>query len=270
MNGEEARMEKYLVETALMGHGLPGVTDKELCHKKELAQGPFVWLQNGKIMLGALDAFLPLRGAGNTIARVSRENLEQAKKQGLTAFLTASATMAVCAELGMPLAITAGMGGIGPAPLAKVGADLLALAELPVALLATAPKDVFDLKATIEWLQSAGVAVFGYGSPVCDGFLIQSSPVSLDGRYEGENGKQMLLLNAVPAGQRRILPAQLAQAMEYGARQAKLGAEYHPAVNAALDGMSGGESSHLQINALCANIALAEIMTFGPEEEGKQ
>ena len=59
-------------------------------------------------------------------------------------------------------------------PLVKVGAGLIALKELPVALVATAPKDVFNQKATIEWLQTTGIAVLGCGRALFTMFLICS------------------------------------------------------------------------------------------------
>jgi pseudouridylate synthase len=251
-------MEKYLVETALLGHGLPSVGDAQLSCCTELAAAPLVWLQEGIVTIGVLDDFLLLRRHGDQIARVSKENLENAQKQQLTAFLTASATMAICAGMGVPLVVTAGMGGIGPRPSVKTGADMLALNELPVALLATAPKDVFDQRATIAWLQASGVTVLGYRQTTCDGFLCQSEAILLDGMYTGKCGKPLLLLNAIPSGQRCISSEQLEEAMEEGRSRSCRGKEYHPAVNAALDRMSGGESSCLQLASLNANIAIAK------------
>ena len=255
-------MEKYLIETALLGHGLPSVTDTELSNSMEWTGVPLVWLREGKAAIGSLKEFLPLRRRFREIARVSRENLEQAQGRRLTAFLTASAAMAICAEMGVRLAVTAGMGGVGPRPSVKTGADLIALKELPVTLLATAPKDVFDRRITIEWLQAEGIPVYGCNRPVCDGFLCRSEPVRLNGVYIGESSPQMLLLNCIPPERRCVSSEQLFQAMEEGAMQASRGREYHPAVNAALDRLSRGESSRLQLTSLCANIGYAEVLTL--------
>lgn len=253
-------MQTYLVETALLGHGLPSLSDSDLTSIPRLAAAPLVWLEQGKIKTGSLQDFLPLRSRADEIARVNRHTLGNARLAGLTAVLTASATMAVCAELGITLAVTAGMGGIGPRPSSNTGDDLYALAELPAVLLATSPKDVFDLRATILWLKASGVAVFSRDQRICDGFLCRCGAISLDALDTKEIAPPMLLLNAIPPLERCISPEQLALAMAEGEAQAKWGHEYHPAVNAALDRLSGGRSSRLQLASLCANIALADAI----------
>ena len=250
-------MQKYLVETALLGHGLLSVSESSLSSIPELAAVPLVWLDHGKIAVGSLDDFLPIRRRACEIARIGRNTLSQARQKNLTAVLTASATMAVCAELGIPLAVTAGMGGIGPRPSEKIGDDLYALAELPVVLLAAASKDVFDQRATILWLQAAGVSVQACSGSICNGFLCCNEAVFLDSLGTKAIAPPLLLLNAIPPVRRCISSSQLAEAMADGVAAASRGEEYHPAVNAALDRLSNGESSRQQLASLCANIVLA-------------
>jgi hypothetical protein len=250
-------MKQFLVETALLGHGLPSIRENALQNEPSLCKAPLVWLEKGKPVTGVLDDFLPLRRYANTLPRISRRGLDQARKDGLTGFLTASAAMQICAEENIRLAVTAGMGGIGPLPAATVGDDLMALAALPVCLIASAPKDVFDHPATFAWLRAAGVAVRGKVHPFSDGFLCRSRTIALDGTGRTPAIPPLLLLNPLLQSERCISAAQLSTAMEEGTRAQKAGGEYHPAVNAALDRLSGTLSSRLQLSALCKNIALA-------------
>lgn len=252
-------MHKFLVETALIGQGLPSVSDSDLCSNPALAASTLIWLDKGKPLAGTLDEFLPLRRHARQLHRISRRALDQARKNGLTAFLTASAAMQVCAELGVGLAVTAGMGGVGPRPSSAVGEDLLALAELPVSLIAAAPKDVFNHQATFRWLRDAGVCVRGVTRAVSDGFLCRSQAVSLDGPDNGTASPPLLLLNPIPHRGRCISSAVLAAAMAEGESAEKEGREYHPAVNAALDRLSGSQSSRWQLASLCENIVLADV-----------
>ena len=59
--------------------------------------------------------------------------------QKLSGALTASGTMAVAAKWGVPLAVTAGMGGIDN-PEVQICSDLTALVSLPVTLIAPHPR----------------------------------------------------------------------------------------------------------------------------------
>ena len=63
--------------------------------------------------------------------------------------------MAVCKKLGIPAAVTCGMGGIGEIKGEELCPDLPALAEIPIILISTGPKDMLERKATVSWLTSS-------------------------------------------------------------------------------------------------------------------
>jgi pseudouridine-5'-phosphate glycosidase len=140
-------MAEYLIETALFTHGLTSISDQQIRQSWRLPEARFAWLEEGRIVIGTLSRYLPLRQQAAQVRRFDARGLVSAEERGLTGALTASATMVACSRLGIPLAVTCGMGGIGPRPGSNIGADLITLAELPVALIATAPKDVFGLPA---------------------------------------------------------------------------------------------------------------------------
>ena len=58
--------------------------------------------------------------------------------------------MRACEALGLPLAVTCGMGGLMKGQELEECHDLQALAESPVSLLAAAPKDMFELGRTVR------------------------------------------------------------------------------------------------------------------------
>lgn len=78
---------------------------------------------------------------------VSNETIKLVEKQ--SGALTASGTMAVCVKMGIPVAITCGMGGIGDIKGEELCPDLPALQQIPVVLISAGPKDMLDRKATI-------------------------------------------------------------------------------------------------------------------------
>ncbi len=252
-------MVEYLIETALITHGLSSISDQQIRELWYLPESKFVWLEEGKVITGTLQEYLPFRKKATRSLRFDAKHLPSAEKQKLTGALTASATMVICSRFGIPIAVTCGMGGIGPYPSSQVGADLLALSELPVILIASAPKDVFDLSATIGWLKEAGVKVVGSYDSYCDGFLSKKEPVQLDGKLaEVSLEPQLLILNRLPDHERVVRSEQLAEAMDYGRQAQQRGESYHPAVNNKLDELTTGMTSRIQLRALLANTSLAE------------
>jgi pseudouridylate synthase len=266
-------MVDYLIETALLTHGLHSISNHEIEILRHLHTARFVWLEAGKIITGTLQEYLPFRERGEKLPRFDAKNLLEAEIRKLSGALTASATMLICSRWGIPVTVTCGMGGIGPYPDLKIGADLITLSELPVILVASAPKDVFDLPATISWLKKTGVKVVGNNDSYCDGFLTKKESVQLDGTLaEVSLEPKLLILNRLPDKERVVRPEQLAEAMDNGIQVQQHGGYYHPAVNNRLDELTAGMTSRIQLRALQANVFLVtnmKIHGYIPDQEGK-
>jgi len=67
-----------------------------------------------------------------------------------------------------------------------ISADLPALADTPVVTVCAGAKSVLDLPATLEWLETHGVPVLGYGTDVFPAFYTQSTrpPLPVDARVD--------------------------------------------------------------------------------------
>lgn len=255
-----------LAETALLTHGLAFIRDEEL-----LAQFPrdfdgLVWMEHGEIRRGNITAYLPFRKKAHEVKRIDGSMLAQARQEGTSAALTASAAMAVAAQWGVPLVVTAGMGGIQDTAGHRMSYDLVALASLPVSLLATAPKDLFHLAGTVHWLREHGVTILGHGTDCCDGFLFLQDPVPLDGRYTGTVPAQgsLLVLNPLPRALRFREEEILRRAVARGETARQAGGLFHPAVNQALDALTQGRSGQLQLHSFIENIKLALAARIEP------
>ena len=62
---------KYLIETALLTHGLYSVSDEELVKLWEPEEKSIVWLKKGKIKIGDIEEYLPLRKRSKEVARIN-------------------------------------------------------------------------------------------------------------------------------------------------------------------------------------------------------
>lgn len=251
----------FVVETALLGQGLVSVSSSQI---KELwpDDALVTWLQRGRIILGSIVEFLHYKDQTNSWRRLDGLTLYEGMKEGVDGFLTASATMAVARDLGCPIVVSAGIGGIGDIIEERLCYDLPALAKTEITLVATSPKDMLDIPETIGWLHKNGVKTFGVGTKYCDGYvfvgqktqLMQAlSHDDLDLIVQGHN----LILNPIPPEKKLQNFDYLREAIKAGKLAEQNGDHYHPAANQRLDELSQGWSSIIQLESLIANIAVA-------------
>lgn len=248
-------MYDFLVETALLTHGLVSLSDQDILAVWPWETAQLAWVEGGAVRRGTLEEFLPVRSRAKEMIRIDRDSLPVALSGGVNGVLTASGAMAAAQDMGVPVVVTAGMGGIGDIEGEELCPDLPALAETDVVLVATSPKDVLDIPVTIDWLLRNGIAVLGRETDVCCGFVFHRDDVPISGRWQPEQriAPHTLLLREIPRDRRlrddSILPA----AKLAGQRARRGGNQYHPAANAEIDRLSNGISSRLQLQSLIDN-----------------
>lgn len=255
----------YLVESALLTHGLKSVANDKLQQSWNDVSGRIAWVDGGEIRVGGMQEYLPFRERAAQVIRIDSEHLEESLERGLSGALTASGTMKVCERYGIPLAITCGMGGIGDIVNEELCPDLPALAEIPVLLLTAGPKDMLDRDATYDWLRRHGVRLMGVGSEISSGYLFCGKKLTLDGVllsseniFEDVLQPPLLLVQEIPEKQRIADSTILEQAILCGKQAERRGEYYYPAVNGFIDDATGGYSSIMQLAALIRNIEFAE------------
>ena len=103
-------MGKYLIESALLGQGLPGITEEELESLwPENPDGEIAWMKAGTLITGGISKFVRFRKETENCARICYQNFETAAEQKRTGFLTASGTMKACEKLQVPFAVSCGI-----------------------------------------------------------------------------------------------------------------------------------------------------------------
>lgn len=249
---------KILIETALLGHGLPSITSDTIKKMwQDYEDTALVWLENGKIKLGKMDEFLKVREKKDW-KRISRKTLEDSIRNLESGFLTASAVMKIAYESKIDIVVTAGMGGIRKDTFSD---DLYCLMEYPLMLIASSPKDTLDIEKTIGFLQKNGVKVMGYNTNIANGFIFKSNDILIDGinkvnDYRLLIGKKgTLLLNPVTENERiKSDSGILLNAIDKGENDME---NFHPTVNFYLDKYTDGVASMLQLKAMIANLYVA-------------
>ena len=250
----------FLTESCLLAFGLPSIGDGELVcewEKAGAADARICWVANGKIIAGTIEGFIAFRASAPKY-KFSSDSLETTLKEGLSGALTASAAMEACRRLSVPCAVSCGIGGIYGASDGERCQDLTMIRDSGVILVCTSPKDMLDTEATVGWLRRNGVAVLGCGSDLCTGFVFRGRPVQLSGAWQGGAVEAPAVILRGIADDKRIKDEEILKRAVCEAKEAeKSGGYFHPAANAALDRLTGGYSSRLQLYSLLDNIRLA-------------
>ena len=253
---------RYLVESALLTHGLRSITEDELIRMWPKENANIAWMEEGRLRVGAIRDFCQFRKRAQDFDRINYQNYEYYASNGKSGALTASGTMKACEGLGIRLAVTCGMGGLMEGQEPKECHDLEALANSAVALVAASPKDMFDLGWTIEAMEEAGITILGYHSDVCDGYIFAGEMVMISGRWNKEApSKNILFLRGIKMEERIQDREILIRALHYGQEQKRQGRAFHPAVNAKIDELTEGYSSRIQFQAFLENMAWAEELS---------
>lgn len=249
---------RYLIETALLTHGLKSVTNEEIREMWTDNGENIAWVSEGQIVTGNMDWYLEFRKEAESLIRIDCEILEKCLEERKSGALTASGTMAVCRKLGIPLAVTCGMGGIGEIKGEELCPDLPALCNIPVALISTGPKDMLKRRETIEWLTEHGVTVLGTARDYCTGYIFSGEAVKLQGVYRSGVKAPLLIIHEIPEEKRVWNEDILKTAVLAGKKAEQEGRYYHPAVNGKIDELTEGYSSRIQLESLLANARFAE------------
>jgi pseudouridylate synthase len=180
------------LESTIISHGMPYPQNVETAKEVEQlirengAVPATIAILDGKIKIGVNEEELEFLGTSKEIEKVSRRDLPYViamKKHGAT---TVAATM-ICANMaGIKVFATGGIGGVhrGAERTMDISADLQELARTNVAVVCAGAKSILDLGLTLEYLETNGVPVIGYGTETFPAFYSSTSPFKVNYRID--------------------------------------------------------------------------------------
>ena len=210
------------LESTIIAHGLPRPRNVEAALEAERlvraggAVPATVGILDGRLCVGlAEEEIRRLGGVGGDasggpgrrpVLKASRRDLGAALGLGLDAATTVSATMIAARLAGIAVFATGGIGGVhrGVEQTLDVSADLRELARTPVIVVSAGAKAILDLPRTLEYLETEGVAVIGFGTDEFPAFYSRSSGLKTGLRAD------------TPAEIARVWKAQRALGLEQG------------------------------------------------------
>ena len=123
---------------------------------------------------------------GPRIAKASRRDIAILCAKGEDGATTVTTTMMIAHMAGISLFATGGIGGVhrGAETTMDISADLEELANTPVMVVCAGAKAILDLKLTLEYLETHGVPVIGYGTKELPAFYSRHSGLQVDYRLD--------------------------------------------------------------------------------------
>jgi len=178
------------LESAVITHGLPRPQNLQLARALEQVvreQGAVpapVAILDGKVRVGLSEAQLERLANEDGARKISRRDYGIALARGENGGTTVAGTLIAARQVGIRVFATGGIGGVHRNAAFDVSADLPELGRSPLVVVCAGAKSILDLPATLEVLETMGVAVLGYQTDDFPAFYSASSGLPVNARVE--------------------------------------------------------------------------------------
>ncbi len=213
---------------------------------------------------------------GRGVAKASRRDIAALVARGADGATTVTTTMMIAHMAGISIFATGGIGGVhrGAETTMDISADLEELAQTPVMVVCAGAKSILDLGLTLEYLETKGVPVIGYGTDELPAFYTRKSGFGVD--YRADSPEElaamfrvqralglrggMLVTNPIPeeySMDKSVIDAAIETALRECAEKGVHGKETTPFLLARVVELTGGDSLESNIRLVLNNAALA-------------
>ena len=270
-------------ESTIISHGMPYPQNVETALRVESiarecgAVPATIAIIGGRLKAGLTPEEIEYFGKkGPEITKASRRDLAVICARGMDGATTVTTTMMIAHMAGIKVFATGGIGGVhrGAETTMDISADLEELANTPVMVVCAGAKAILDLKLTLEYLETHGVPVIGYGTEELPAFYSRHSGLKVDYRMDSpeeiaaafraqqELGLKggMLVTNPIPE-EYAMDDAVINEAIERALKEANelgiSGKETTPFLLAKVKELTGGDSLDSNIQLVFNNARLA-------------
>ncbi len=181
------------LESTIISHGMPYPQNVETALNVERivrengAVPATIAVIGGRLKAGLSAEEIEYFGKkGQAIAKASRRDLAVLCARGEDGATTVTTTMIIAHMAGIRIFATGGIGGVhrGAETTMDISADLEELGQTPVMVVCAGAKSILDLGLTLEYLETKGVPVIGYGTDELPAFYTRQSGFSVDYRID--------------------------------------------------------------------------------------
>lgn len=269
------------LESTIIAHGMPYPKNVETALEVERivrengAVPATIAILKGRLKVGLTREEIEYLGQGKEVIKTSRRDIPFIIAKGLDGATTVASTMIIAALAGVKIFVTGGIGGVhrGAQETFDISADLQELANTNVAVICAGAKSILDIGLTLEYLETFGVPVVGFGTEEMPAFYTRKSGFGVDYRIDtpeevakaikakwdlGLNGG-MIIANPIPTEHEmdydtinNAIQNALKEAKEKGIK----GKESTPFLLAKVKEITGGESLESNIQLVYNNAAV--------------
>ena len=271
------------LESTIISHGMPypqnvqTALNVERIIRENGAVPATIAVIGGRLKAGLTAEEIEYFGKkGLNIAKASHRDLAVLCARGEDGATTVTTTMIIAHMAGIKIFATGGIGGVhrGAETTMDISADLEELGQTPVMVVCAGAKSILDLGLTLEYLETKGVPVIGYGTEELPAFYTRQSGFKVDYRMDtpaelaaafktqNELGFKggMLVTNPIP--QEYAMPLDtinkaIDQAISECEAKGIHGKETTPFLLARVAELTGGDSLESNIRLVYNNAAVA-------------
>lgn len=279
----DARRPVVALESTIIAHGLPRPRNLQVARELEAlvrAEGAVpatIAVLDGRPHVGLDKQQLERVANADGIRKLGHRDLPLAVASGASGATTVSATALLAALAGVRVFATGGLGGVHRewTVTQDESADLGLLARTRITVVCAGVKSILDVPATLQRLETLGVAVAGYGTDRFPGFYLSDSGHPVDWTLEspgqvadvmraqvalGLPESALIVANPVPE-EEQLDPALharvLAEALEVCAAEGVTGQAVTPFLLDHLVRHTDGASLSANLAAVRGNVRLA-------------
>ena len=271
------------LESTIISHGMPYPKNVEtaLLVEQTLRENGAVpatiAVISGRLKAGLSHEEIEYLGrTGRNVAKASRRDLPALVARKADGATTVATTMIIANMAGIRIFATGGIGGVhrGAEVTMDISADLEELARTPVMVVCAGAKSILDLGLTLEYLETKGVPVIGYGTEELPAFYTRQSGYGVDYRVDSPEELAafyraqreldypggMLVTNPIPeqyAMDKAVIDAAIERALEEAKAEGIHGKETTPFLLAKVVELTGGESLESNIQLVLNNARVA-------------
>ena len=271
------------LESTIISHGMPYPQNVETALAVEKivrengAVPATIAIIGGRLKAGLSPEEIEYFGKkGPEIAKASRRDLPVLVAKGQDGACTVTTTMMIAHMAGISVFATGGIGGVhrGAETTMDISADLEELGQTPVMVICAGAKSILDLGLTLEYLETKGVPVIGYGTDELPAFYTRKSgfgvdyrldtPAELAAAFHAQRAMDlkggMLVTNPIPeeySMDADVINAAIDQAVADCKAQGIHGKATTPFLLARIKGITGGDSLDSNIQLVFNNARLA-------------
>ena len=272
------------LESTVIAHGLPRPQNLDTARRlqavvrSEGAIPATVAILDGQVKIGLTDDELEVLANADQVVKVSRRDFSNVVGRGLTGATTVAGTMIAASWAGIQVMATGGIGGVHRGEEPDVSADLPEIARTAMVVVCSGAKAILDLAATLEWLETHGVPVVGYGTDDLPGFYARSSglplevradtPVSVSELWDTHTGLGMTggMVVTVPPPEKEALSgteiqSAINQALDQSVADGVRGKHTTPYLLQKVKELTGGASLRVNIALLENNARIASMIS---------